>query len=39
MREVYGAIKPGDIATVGIFQRDKDQLAENAALLGRVLGR
>ena len=25
--------------TVGIFQRDKDQLAENAALLGRVLGR
>jgi len=36
--ETYHAIKPGDIATVGVFQRDRDQLKENIELLREVLG-
>ena len=35
--ETYSGIKPNDIAAVGIFQRDKDQLKENALLLEEVL--
>ena len=35
--ETYSNIKPNDIATVGIFQRDKDQLKENALLRDEVL--
>ena len=35
--ETYSNIKPNDIATVGVFQRDKDQLKENALLLDEVL--
>ena len=38
IREVYENIKPGDIATVGIFQRDKDQLREDADLVCEALG-
>jgi hypothetical protein len=36
--ETYSRIKPGDIATVGVFQRDHDQLKENYELLAEVLG-
>lgn len=30
--EVFSALKPNDIATIGVFQRDFDQLEENAQL-------
>jgi len=33
IKEVYDNIKPSDIATVGIFQRDKNQLKEDAELV------
>jgi hypothetical protein len=36
--EAFANIKPNDFATVGTFQRDKDQLRENALLLEEVLG-
>lgn len=36
-REVFGAIKPGDIAALGIFQRDKDQIGENIAIYERTM--
>lgn len=36
--EAYENIKPSDIACVGVFQRDKDQLSENAAIVREVLG-
>jgi hypothetical protein len=39
MTEVFSAIKPGDVATIGCFQRDKNQLAENIAIAKRVLAR
>ena len=35
--EAYENIKPCDVTCVGAFQRDKDQLAENAGILKRVL--
>jgi len=35
--ETFSNIKPNDIAAVGVFQRDKDQLKENALLLDEVL--
>jgi len=35
--ETYSGIKPNDIATVGVFMRDGDQLKENALLLEEVL--
>jgi hypothetical protein len=35
-RETFANIKPTDLATVGFFQRDKDQLRENAEIAGRV---
>jgi len=35
--ETYATIKPGDIATVGVFQRDRDQLKENIEVLNQVL--
>ena len=31
--EVFSALKPQDMAAVGVFQRDQDQLQENARLL------
>ena len=36
-REAFSQLKAGDIAAVGCFQRDKNQLAENAAALTRAL--
>ena len=30
--EVFSALKPNDIATIGAFQRDFDQLQENAEI-------
>jgi hypothetical protein len=36
-RETFANIKPTDLATIGFFQRDKDQLAENARLAAKVL--
>ena len=30
--EVFTALKPNDIATIGVFQRDFDQLKENAEI-------
>ncbi|MCL2432927.1 MAG: hypothetical protein FWD16_00200 [Clostridia bacterium] len=35
--ETYSGIKPNDVAAVGIFQRDRDQLKENAELLAQIL--
>lgn len=36
-REVYENIKPGDIATIGVFQRDENQLRENTDILREIL--
>jgi len=36
-RETFSNIKPNDLACVGFFQRDNDQLAENAEIAKRVL--
>ncbi len=36
-REVFNGIKPTDLASVGIFQRDRDQLADHARIAGKVL--
>ena len=36
-RETFANIKPTDLATVGFFQRDQDQLRENAEIVRRVL--
>ncbi|MCL2433615.1 MAG: hypothetical protein FWD16_03750 [Clostridia bacterium] len=36
--ETYSGIKACDVATVGIFQRDRDQLKENVEVLEEVLG-
>jgi len=35
--EVYRNIKPGDVACVGVYQKFKDQLKENAAAVLKVL--
>ena len=35
--ETYTNIKPNDLAVVGVFQRDKDQLKENADLVNEIL--
>jgi len=37
LRETYRNIKPSDAAVVGIFQRDNNQLAEDARLAEKVL--
>jgi len=37
MAEAYAGIKEGDVAAVGIFQRDKDQLRENAEIVAGIL--
>jgi len=37
MAEVYVNIKPTDVVCVGVFQRDKDQLKENADIVARIL--
>jgi hypothetical protein len=36
-RETYQNIKPTDIACVGVFQKYKDQLKENADIAAKVL--
>jgi hypothetical protein len=36
-RETFANLKPTDLATVGFFQRDKDQLRENADIAARIL--
>ena len=36
--ETYANIKPGDVACVGVFQRDTDQARGNADIVRRVLG-
>lgn len=37
--ETYQNIKPIDLCAIGVFQRDKDQLAENAAFVQQVLAK
>ena len=34
-QEVFSCLKPNDMAAIGVFQRDMDQLEENAALFDR----
>jgi len=36
--DAFARIKPNDAVVVGVFQRDKNQLAENAALVREILG-
>ena len=36
--EAYANIKPTDVCCMGCFQRDKDQIAENAELVRGILG-
>lgn len=36
--EAYENVKPGDVLCVGVFQRDKDQLGEEAAIVRELLG-
>ncbi len=36
-RETYNSIKKTDLAVVGVYQKHKDQLAENACLVKKVL--
>jgi hypothetical protein len=38
IRETYANIKASDIACIGFFQRDSNQLRENAELAAKVLG-
>ena len=37
-KEVYDNIKPNDVVCIGVFQRDHDQLKENAEIVSRILG-
>ena len=37
--EVYENIKPNDIACIGVYQKYKDQIKENAEIAGKVLDR
>jgi len=36
--EVYQNIKPGDVACIGVYQKFKDQIKENAEAVKKVLG-
>jgi hypothetical protein len=38
MAEVFDNIKPNDIICVGVYQKYKDQLKENAEIVSRILG-
>lgn len=38
-RQTYRNIKPTDVACIGVFQKHKDQLRENATIAGRILAR
>ncbi|MEA4823419.1 MAG: hypothetical protein VB111_04805 [Clostridiaceae bacterium] len=38
LRESFDGMKPGDIGAVGCFQRDKDQLCENADIFNSLYG-
>ena len=35
--ETYAGIKSGDLACIGVYQGDKNQLAENCAIAGKIL--
>lgn len=37
-REAYQGIKPGDLALVGTFQKNKNEIAQDCAIVKRVLG-
>jgi len=37
LREAYDNIKPADMCCLGCFQRDKDQITENAGLVNNIL--
>lgn len=37
IRETYENIKPTDLAAIGCFQRDKNQLQENAEIMQRIM--
>lgn len=37
IRETFAGIKPGDMACVGVYQKQKNQLKENADIVRRVL--
>ena len=37
-KETYEGIKPGDVACIGVYQGDKNQLAENCETVRRILG-
>ncbi len=37
LREAYAHMKPSDVGVIGVFQRDKNQIAENAAMVERIL--
>ena len=36
-REVYANIKPADMACIGVFQKEKNQIKENCDIAGKVL--
>ena len=36
--EVFKNIKPNDIACIGVYQKYKDQIKENAEIVRKVLG-
>jgi hypothetical protein len=38
IKETYDNIKPNDITCVGVFQRDKNQIKENADMVKKILG-
>ena len=37
LRDAYAHMKPCDVGVIGVFQRDKNQIAEDAALVARIL--
>jgi hypothetical protein len=37
IKETYENIKPNDIICVGVFQRDKNQIKENADIVKKIL--
>jgi len=39
LKEAYNSIKPCDIICIGVFQRDTDQLKQNADIVSRILNK
>lgn len=37
LRDAYAHMKPSDVGVIGVFQRDKNQIAENAEIVARIL--